>query len=107
MDIENYLALLNLVVRVVTIAVFALFLIPRQIREVTRPKNGFTGLRWRLLVSLLLMTAMLIVTLPRLVQVAQTPSVGLSADVATISMTVFFIAFVINEVSIYTYKEKK
>lgn len=48
MGINRY-ALFGLIVRLICTSIIAFYVVPKQVREVMRPKNQFTKLRWILL----------------------------------------------------------
>lgn len=107
MDIENPYALFALLVRIAVICVIMLYLFPRQMKEVARPKNEFTRLRWYLLTLLGACAVTMVPTAPRLFQLIQTPPENLLSIVSTVSSSVCLAAFLVILVLVFTYKEQK
>lgn len=101
----NIYILLYLLVSVSCMLVMALVLF-LQFREVRRPKNSFTRLRWRLFFLPALIVASLALGLPRLFDSLYLPPSG-GQVLRVISGMVMLSSFTLLIFSIYTYKEKK
>lgn len=58
--IHNYFFLVRFLITLMCFLTFLFFLVPRQTREVLRPLDGLTGLRYQILGILLLITLTLV-----------------------------------------------
>jgi hypothetical protein len=102
----NIYNLFSLIAAVVAIFLM-LYIIPKQVNEIRRPKNGFTALRWRLLA---LPTLYILCVLPRVPLLAGRLHVPPTSDLAaftSVSTSIGLLTFAVFMVLIYTYKEKK
>lgn len=104
MDI-NVITLLNIVGSLCGLAIM-FYVIPKQIKEVRRPKNEYTRLRWYLLAIPLIYSLALVLRLPRLLEILDHPHDNLAAALASLSGTAIVLSFALFVLLIYTYKEK-
>lgn len=80
--------------------------LPRQVRETRRPKNGFTRLRWYLLALPLIYSLAVILRIPRLFQILHAEHPNLVSTIASLSGSVIILSFAVFVYLIYTYKER-
>jgi hypothetical protein len=87
--------------------IFMLFVVPRQFREVIRPKDSLTGLRWRiLLLALSCSTATVPPLVYRLIRLLGTDA-GFLRNVSTVSSSLSFLAASVLFALIITYRRKE
>jgi len=112
MDILKFLGdaevstVIALVIKLLVFVVIAFYIIPKQLREVLRPKDGLTGLRWQILI---LLSVSVFTSIPSaMYQVAR--FVGNEPEVlrgiATITNNVSSLIIVVLLVLIFNYKNK-
>lgn len=106
-DDLNIYSLIGLVIRSIAIAIILFYIIPKQFKEVLRPKDWLTGLRWQML---LMISLAIVASVPSVVfQVLRT--IGIDApvlrDIASITGNLSFLAISILLVMIYNYKRKE
>lgn len=102
MNINIYI-LIGILLRVAGI-ILLLQIIPKQIREVKRPKNSFTHLRWRLLVSPILIVTILLITLPRSIHLIHRPVESTSEAIQAIAINLGIVVLCENISAPYKYK---
>lgn len=79
----------------------------RQMAEVRRPRNGFTMLRWYLLILPLIVTVGVSLRLERLVEIIHQSPVNSAAARASVGVNIVIAALTLLLILIYTYKEKR
>lgn len=102
----NYYALISWTIRIISVSVLLFYIIPKQFKEVLRPKSWLTGLRWQLL---LLFSFSVLAAIPALTYQGirtfggESPVLrnvaGISGNLSTLATTILLIL-------VYNYKQK-
>lgn len=105
-DNINFWSLASFLIRFVGIVVIALYLFPKQIKEVMRPTDGLTGLRWQILgvLGLSVLSALPSVTY----QIVRTfgGEAELLRNIASVTSTMSWMLIIVLLVLIFNYKRK-
>lgn len=103
--INNYSSLLAFLISVVCFAVYLLFLTPRQFKEVLRPRDWLTKLRW---IILAILVVSLLTAIPSLVyQYYRTIGIEYTVlrNVATVTSNISKLGLTILLVLVFTYRK--
>jgi len=103
----NVYSLIGLVIRSIAIAIILFYIIPKQFKEVLRPRDWLTGLRWQML---LMFSFAILASVPSVVyQILRT--IGVDApvlrDISSVTGNLSFLAISLLLVMIYNYKRKE
>lgn len=101
MDINNWYALIGLGEKLIALFILIFYMVPRQIGEVSRPKNEFTSKRWRILGMQALITLALLPSLARSYQVILLPIPSTVAAVSSVSTNFAILLFILLFASFY------
>lgn len=107
MNDTNIFALIGLAIRATAIGIILFYIVPKAFRQVLRPKDWLTGLRWQLLS---MFTFSILASVPSVVyQVMRSygAETELLRNVATVSGNLSFLGISILLVMIYNYKQKE
>jgi hypothetical protein len=102
----NYYALISWIIRILSTSVLLFYIIPKQFKEVMRPRTWITGLRWQIL---LLFTFSVVAAFPALAYQGvrtfggESPGLrniaGISGNLSTLGTTTLLVL-------VYNYKQK-
>lgn len=104
--VTNIYSTFGLVARLVTLGLLIAYVIPKQITEVRRPKNEFTGLRWLILIGIVAYCFTSIPSILFNITRLSQPQVLNLQNVATVSGNLANLVVGIVLYLIYNYKDK-
>lgn len=103
----NIYSLIGLIIRSIAIGIILFYIIPKQFKEVLRPRDWLTGLRWQML---LMFTFAILASVPSVIyQLLRTNGIEAPVlrDISSITGNLSFLAISVLLVMIYNYKRKE
>lgn len=103
----NIFSLIGLIIKAVAISMIAFYIVPKAFKQVLRPRDWLTGLRWQLLG---MFSFSILASVPSIVyQIMRTNGMETEVlrNVASVSGNLSFLGISILLVMIYNYKEKE